>query len=212
MISALGVLCFLVVRSWLPQTAHSRLSLATGRAFTLAPDERFVAWRSHRRRQRRGQPDTTRLLQMLVGELAAGVVTPTAFVQVLGPACISPRELEQSPPTFDAHIWSDVAKVWAVSDRAGLSMAVALQRIHAYALVDQEVAREVQANSAAPRFAVMTLVMLPALAWMTAGATGARPIEFLTTTAPGWICLVVGAALFAGAVLWMRMLTRQALA
>jgi tight adherence protein B len=212
MISALGVICVFLVHRWMPVTAHGRLARITGRCLDLPLDERFFQWRVSRGLRHRGQPATTRLLQSLIGEIAAGIVTPQAFAHVLGPACSSPEQLMSSPPTADVHIWRDVAQVWAASDRAGLSMVVALQRIHAYALVDQEMAREVRANTAAPRFAVLTLVMLPALVWMSAGATGAQPIGFLVSTPAGWVCLVVGLMLFGGALLWMRALTRQALA
>lgn len=207
----MAVLCMLLTHAWMPATAHARLQHFTGRGSTLPLDARLFRWRASRRLAARGQPETTRLLQMLIGELTAGIITPQAFAHVLGPAYSSPEELADSPPTADAHIWHDVAHVWAASDRAGLSMALALQRIHGYALTDQEVAREVQANVAAPRFAVLTLVMMPVLAWMTAGATGARPIEFLISTLAGWLCIVVGLILFALALLWMRSLTRSAL-
>lgn len=211
MTSVMAVLCILLVHRWMPVTAHARLERITQRGAVLALDARFTRWRAQRRRLSQGQPETTRLLQMLIGELAAGIVTPQAFAHVIGSGCASPERLVESPPTADQHIWRDVAHVWAASDRAGLSMALALQRIHAYALVDQEVAREVQANVAAPRFAVLTLVMMPVLAWMSAGATGAKPIEFLTSTVAGWVCAFVGLLLFALALLWMRVLTRSAL-
>jgi Flp pilus assembly protein TadB len=211
MISVVAVLCVLLVRSWMPVTAHARLARITGRGAVLPLDARLSQWNARRRLQSRGQPETTRLLQMLIAELSAGIVTAQAFAHVLGTEFAAPEQLTQSPPTADTHIWRDVAHLWAASDRAGLSMALALQRIHSYALIDQEVAREVQANVAAPRFAVLTLVMMPVLAWMTAGATGARPIEFLTTTPVGWVCVVVGLLLFALALLWMRSLTRSAL-
>jgi len=212
MISVLAVLCVFLVHQWMPVTAHQRLERITGRGAARALDTQLMGWRARRRLLSRGQPETTRMLQMLIGELTAGIVTAQAFTHVLGPTCSSPEGLSESPPTADTHIWHDVAHVWAASDRAGLSMALALQRIHAYALIDQEVAREVQANVAAPRFAVLTLVLLPVLAWMTAGATGAQPIEFLTSTPVGWVCMLVGLMLFAGALLWMRALTRSALA
>lgn len=212
MISVLGVLCLVVVHHWMPVTAHVRIAQALNRGAAVPLDERLVAWRASKRQQLRGQIATTRLLQQLVGELTAGIATPQAFAHVFGAWCEGPSALSIRPPTADAHIWIDVARVWAASDRAGLSMVTALQRIHAYALVDQEVAREVQANVAAPRFAIVTLLLLPVLAWMTAGATGASPIEFLTRSPAGWVCGALGLLLFAGAAWWMRALTRQALA
>lgn len=212
MISVFGVLCVLLVHRWMPATVHERIAMATGRGVDVPLDTRFVQWRQSRRLRGHGQPETTRLLQMLVGELMAGIVTQQAFVGVLGSRFDNPAQLLESPPTADDHIWRDVAQVWLASERAGLSMAIALQRIHAYALVDQEVAREVQANAAAPRFAVLTLACLPVLAWATAGATGANAVDFLLHSPIGWACLVVGLLLFGLALLWMRALTRSALA
>lgn len=212
MISALGVACFLLVWRWMPASGVARLAAHTGVHRRAPLDQRILDWRDVRRRRTRGQPATARFLQMLVSELAAGIVTKQAFAHVLGSGCDSPDALAATPPTADTHLWDDVAHVWRASEVAGFSMAVALQRIHAQALVDQEVAREVQANAAAPRFAVLTLVMLPVLAWIAAGATGAQPVEFLTRTPAGWLCLLVGALLYGGAILWMRALTRRALA
>jgi len=212
MISALGVACFLLVWQWMPVSGAARLAAYTGVHQRVPLERRLLERRNARRRRTRGQPATARLLQMLVSELAAGIVTRQAFEQVLGVDCDSPDALAATPPTADLHLWQDVAHVWRASEIAGFSMAVALQRIHAQALIDQEVAREVQANAAAPRFAVLTLVMLPVLAWVAAGATGAQPVEFLTRTPVGWLCLLVGGLLYGGAILWMRTLTRGALA
>ena len=212
MISALGVACFLLVRAWMPVSGAARLSALTGVGLARPLDHRLLAWRDARRSRSRGQPATARWLQMLIGELAAGIVTKQAFEHVLGPQYAAPEALDEMPPTADRQVWADVAHVWRASEAAGFSMAVALQRIHAQALVDQEVAREVQANAAAPRFAVLTLLLLPVLAWMAAGATGAQPVAFLTRTPAGWLCLIVGALLYGGATVWMRALTRRALA
>lgn len=211
MISALGVACFLLVSSWMPVSGVARLSAHTGVRQSVPLDRRLLDWRDERRSRTRGQPATARFLQMLIGELAAGIITRQAFEHVLGAHFDSPDALAEVPPTADRQVWSDVAHVWRASETAGFSMAVALQRIHAQALVDQEVAREVQANAAAPRFAVLTLVLLPVLAWLAAGATGAQPVAFLTRTPAGWLCVVVGGLFYGSAVLWMRALTRRAL-
>lgn len=212
MISALGLACFLLVRAWLPPSPYVRLAAHTGVGVARPLDRRLLEWRDERRSRTRGQPATARALQMLIGELAAGIVTRHAFEQVLGVEYGQPQRLIEAPPTADRAVWQDVAHVWRASEVAGFSMTVALQRIHAQTLVDQEVAREVQGNAAAPRFAILTLLLLPALAWIAAGATGAQPVAFLTRTPAGWICIVVGGALYGGAVLWMRALTRRALA
>lgn len=212
MISALAVACFLLVRSWLPVPVHERLSRITGVGIARPLDQRLLERRAEKRARTRGQVQTARLLQSLIGELTAGITTPLAFSHVLGPACTGPSSLTEIPPTADTQIWQDVAHVWRASDVAGFSMSVALQRIHAQALVDQEVAREVQGNAAAPRFAMLTIACLPVMAWVGAGATGAKPVDFLLHTPLGWICAIVGGLLFGAAAWWMRALTRRALA
>ena len=209
--SMLAVCCAVITYLWLPYDTHARLQRVTGRA-TLAPDERLVAWWQSRGLRTPGQPRTTRLLQTVIRELSAGIITSDAFTHILGDSYTSPQTLLDAPPTIDARVWHDVARLWAASEEAGFSLAHALQRIHDYALVDQEVTREVQATAAAPRFGLLSIMAMPVLTWMLAGSLGADPVGFLIHNPFGWGCIVVGVILYALAAQVLRSLTRRAMA
>lgn len=211
MLSLYAVLCAWLVHSWLPPDPRARLAAITGRR-RLAADERVVAWWQGRATRTPGQPRTTVLLEMLISELAAGSIPPHAFAHVLGEAVTSPEALSAAPPTVDVRVWSDVANVWTACDEAGFSLVAALRRIHAYALVDQEVTREVQATAAAPRMALAMVIAMPVAAWAVAGMIGADPLGFLLHNPVGWACCAVAILLDASAVLIMRNLARRAMA
>ncbi|MHB0928703.1 MAG: type II secretion system F family protein [Candidatus Nanopelagicales bacterium] len=211
MISLAAVACALLVHHWLPYTAHPRAMRLAGRP-DLAPDDRLLAWWQARKLQTPGQPRTTRLLQTLIAELQAGIIPIRAFTHVLGARYSEPSALIAYAPTADAHIWRDVAQVWSSAEEVGFSMATALQRVHSYALTDQEVFREVAAAAAAPRFAMLTLALMPAAAWMIAASIGGNPFRFLLTSPIGWACTASGITLVASAGWWMRRLARNAFA
>ena len=211
MTSTLAVMVALLTYWMLPPDTHNRAQRISGRV-TLAVDERVVAWWQSRGERTPGQPRTTRLLQMVISELTAGIITGDAFVHVLGPQYATPEALVASPPTVDARVWHDVAHVWAASDEAGFSLAHALQRIHDYALVDQEVTREVQSTAAAPKFGLLTVIAMPVMSWMLAGSLGADPLAFLLHNPFGWGCCIVGLVLYATAAQVMRAMTRRAMA
>ena len=211
MIAGLAVLVALLVHRWLPPTAHPRIAAITGRPLANPPLVRWQQWRGQRAARAPGQPATTRLLQSLVAELSAGMTTAAAFEHVMGRDCADPDALATNPPTADARVWRDVAAVWRASDAVGFSMAGALQRILGHALIEQEVVREVRANIAAPRFALLTLAALPAMAWTTGSVVGGDALAFLLRNPLGWLCLLVGVGLYALAWAWMRVLVREAL-
>lgn len=204
----LAVITAALTALWLPQTQHARAAAITGRVEP-APDERIVQWWQSRRRQLPGQPRTAQLLQLVIAELAAGAVSEQAFADVLHVS--TPQELRERPPTIDTQVWNDVASIWTAAEQAGFSMATSLQRVHANALVDQEIAREVQSNVAAPKFSIMTMAVLPAAVWAMGTGFGASPLHFLLTTPVGWVCLVLGLALFALAGFTVRRMIGSAM-
>lgn len=208
MLSALAVVMAAITYAWLPQTQHSRAAALVGHPI-LAPDERVVVWIQQRRNLLPGQQRTAQLLQSVIAELTAGAIPKQAFLDILGKA--TPDDLQAAPPTVDHRIWQDVAAVWAASERAGFSLAAPMQRIHAQALVNQEIAREVQSNVAAPKFSIATMAVLPTAVWAMGSSFGANPLHFLVTSPVGWVCLVLGVALFAAAGVVVRRMIRAAL-
>lgn len=208
MIALAASLCFLLVYAWLPPSPHMRLLVLVGRAPRLV-DQRVERWWLRRKLRTPGQPLTTRLVQTLITELEAGILPDDAFQNVVHSA--SPESLREFPPTVDVQVWSDVASVWEAARQAGFSMAGAMQRIHTYALIDQEVAREVRANAAAPKYGLASIAVMPLIAWQLGGVMGGSPVRWLLTTPPGWFCLVVGLSLYALAAWVMQRMTKAAL-
>lgn len=206
--SVLAVVTAALTVLWLPRTQHARAAAFVGRP-ELPPDERALQWLRSRRHQTPGQARTTQLLQLVIAELAAGAVPEQAFGAVLGVS--DPQHLRDRPPTIDARVWRDVASIWTAAQQAGFSMATALQRVHANALVDQEIAREVQSNVAAPKFSIGMMAVLPAAVWAMGTGFGASPLHFLLTNPVGWACLVLGLGLFALAGFTVRRMIAGAL-
>lgn len=211
MISTIAVAWCFLVHWMLPPSPRARLLRIAGR-HEPALDERLLAQLADRRSRLPGQPRTTRLLQLLIADLQAGLIPELAFRNVIAPNCSSPSALLAAPPTADFRVWRDVALVWSAAEQTGFSMATALQRIHAYALVDQEIAGEVRAHAAAPRFAVALLALMPVAAWAVVGAGGQKPLDWLLSEPAGWVCAGSGIALFGAATFWIRRMTRAALA
>jgi len=207
--SVLAVAVAALTYAWLPTDQHQRAARLAG-VSVLAPDERVVAWFGKRRQLLPGQPRTTQLLQAVIAELTAGAIPQHAFRDVIG--VDSPTALTTAPPTVDVRVWRDVAAVWSAGDGAGFSLAVPMQRIHAHALVDQEIAREVQSNVAAPKFSIATMAVLPAAVWAMGSGFGANPLHFLLTSPIGWVCLALGTGCFAAAAFVVRRMIRSALA
>lgn len=211
MISVVAVLGFLATYWLLPPDVHRRAMRFAGRQ-VLAPDEMLVAWWQRRGARTPGQARTTQLLQMLVSELNAGILTTQAFTHVLGTEYTSPDSLLAAPPTVDIRVWSDVSRVWTASDAAGFSLAGALKRIHSYALVDQEITREVLAAVSAPKFGLISIAMMPGVTWMLAGSLGADPIHFLLRSFFGWACILTGLSCYLAAWFAIRAMSRRAMA
>ena len=173
-------------------------------------DRQLLAVLGRRKLRRRGQPRTTQLLQAIINEVKAGALPADAVANALGVPAIDPEGLIAHPPTADAHIWRDVANVWRTSSVAGFSMAVALQRIHAYALSEQEAMAEVVAIAAGPRLTTWVMAALPVVVWVAGGAMGGDPLAWLSHGF-GLLAACIGAVLLVSGFLWVRWLIAKAM-
>lgn len=200
---------WLVVQWWGPADGK-RLAVLTN---STAPglEARLGEWWSARLRRRRGQAETTHLLQALVAELRAGVLPAAAFTQVLGAEYGEPDALLQHPPTADADVWRDVAHVWAVASDAGFSLATAMQRLHAHAVREQSVFREATNLAAGPRYTGLVMAVMPFVVLAGASTIGSSPLVWLFTTPPGWVVLALGAALDAGGLAFTHFSVKRVL-
>jgi len=103
-----------------------------------------------------------------------------------------------------------IAACWRVAAASGASLAPAIDRV-ADALQDEiDVGRDVTASLAGPRATVHLLAGLPVLGLILGTAIGARPIDFLLGSGPGFGCLIAAAALDACGVAWARRIASRA--
>lgn len=103
-----------------------------------------------------------------------------------------------------------LAACWRVAAASGSSLAPAIDRV-ADALQDEiDVGRDVTSTLAGPRATVHLLAGLPILGLILGTAIGARPIEFLLGSGPGFGCLIVAAAFDTCGVVWARRIANRA--
>lgn len=103
----------------------------------------------------------------------------------------------------------DLARAWQVGTRTGAPMAGLLDQVARALRADQVVQRTVVAELAGPRATGKVMAVLPLVGIALGYLLGGDPVRFLLAGPLGWTCLVIGAALAAGGVLWIDWLARQ---
>jgi tight adherence protein B len=103
-----------------------------------------------------------------------------------------------------------IAACWRVAAASGAALAPAIDRV-ADALQDEiDIGRDVTSTLAGPRATVHLLAGLPVLGLLLGTAIGARPVDFLLRSGPGFGCLLVAVALDAAGVAWARRIANRA--
>lgn len=103
----------------------------------------------------------------------------------------------------------DLARAWQVGTRTGAPMADLLDQVASALRKDQSVERTVASELAGPRATGRVMAVLPLCGIGLGYLLGGDPIGFLLDGPLGWACLVGGAVLAAGGVLWIEGLARQ---
>lgn len=103
----------------------------------------------------------------------------------------------------------DLARAWQVGTRTGAPMAELLDQVAHALRSDQSVERTVAAELAGPRATGRVMAALPLCGIGLGYLLGGDPLGFLVGGPFGWACLVLGASLAAGGVLWIEWLARQ---
>lgn len=103
----------------------------------------------------------------------------------------------------------DLARAWQVGVRTGAPMAELLDQVAHALRSDQSVERTVAAELAGPRATGKVMAALPLCGIGLGYLLGGDPLGFLVGGPFGWACLVLGASLAAGGVLWIEWLARQ---
>lgn len=103
----------------------------------------------------------------------------------------------------------DLARAWQVGTRTGAPMADLLDQVATALRQDQSVERTVASELAGPRATGKVMAVLPLCGIGLGYLLGGDPIGFLLEGPLGWACLIGGAVLAAGGVLWIEGLARQ---
>ena len=105
---------------------------------------------------------------------------------------------------------ADLAAAWEVSARTGASLGAAVEAISDELARRQEIESTVSVELAASRAAGRLMAALPVAGLLLGSALGGDPVGFLLTSPPGWLCLVLAAALAAAGLVWTDRLAERA--
>lgn len=178
--------------------------------------------RLHRWRQRRRaavlRDSLIELLDGLVAELRAGadpraaVAAAAGGLPELGPLAAAARSPAGRPEDVLLALGCrpggaaarSLAVAWSVAEATGSGLAGPAQRVHQAVRDDERLRREVAAGLAGPRATARLLALLPLVGLLLGTGLGADPLGWLTGTAAGSACALLGAALVAAGLWWTR--------
>ena len=167
--------------------------------------------------------DTIAALDLLAAELRAGVLPAAALagleeeIPVLRPAAVAASSggdvvaalrLAGERPGAEALV--DLAAAWHVAERAGAPLAAVLDRVATAARDDAEADREVAAEAAPARATGRLMAVLPVLGLGLGAGMGADPVQVITGTMLGALCLCGGVVLAAAGVVWVDRIVASA--
>ncbi len=182
--------------------------------------------RTARRAARANAAALPEVCRAVAAELRAGAPPATALTRaaedVAAALAAHLRRLASAcqlgpPPPPDR--WADlpgaerlaaVGALWTVAAHAGNGLADGMDRLAASLAADERQRGEVAAQLAGPTASAAVLAALPLCGLGLAATLGAKPVAFLLWTPVGLGCLVVGGALDAAGVWWVRRLSARA--
>ncbi|MDR0989747.1 MAG: pilus assembly protein TadB [Propionibacteriaceae bacterium] len=104
----------------------------------------------------------------------------------------------------------DVARAWELTERTGAPLHTVLKRCQANLAAQADLATTIAQELSATRASGQILAVLPLAGFGLASFVGGHPFEFLTSTWPGRMCLLVGIALACAGALWSDQLATRA--
>jgi tight adherence protein B len=106
--------------------------------------------------------------------------------------------------------WRGLAAAWAVATDAGAPLASTLRDFAESLRGLSQAQREIAVALAAPRATARLVLVLPVVGVLFGVLLGFNTLGTLFTTAPGWVCLVVGSGLMVIAWRWNQRLVARA--
>ena len=157
----------------------------------------------------------------LVGELRSGTPPATAVQRleaeapILRPAAMAAATggdvaaaLLEAGCRPGAGALGSVGQAWAVSQACGVPLAGTLDRVREAAREERELDRELAAGVAPARATALLVIAMPPLGLGLGTGLGVDPIEVVTTTTPGALCVALGVAFAVAGVLWIERIGR----
>lgn len=222
----------LLAAAWLAGRRPSSQRLRADRSVTFAAlrsVERGVQRARRRRLERRYRAEAATLCAALAAELRAGLMPAAALAAAAAELPLSRSRLELAARAVSrgATIGDEltvaaadlscarlsvVAAVFVATEVTGSAVADVLERVGRGLTGDDEAAADLDALAAGPRATAFVLAVLPAVAVAFASVLGLSPLPILMHTALGAALTVAAALLEAAGLLWVRRITRRALA
>lgn len=156
---------------------------------------------------------------VLASDLRAGRVPGDALTSAaticpeLGPAASAARLGDDVPAALDLAATKPGASGlralgagWRVAEQSGAALAAVAERIADALRGEEQVRRQVVAGLAGTRATGRLLAGLPVLGLGLGYAVGAHPLDFLTGTLIGWLCLTAGLVLAGAGMAWIERL------
>lgn len=98
---------------------------------------------------------------------------------------------------------------WRVVERSGVALSAVAARLAESLRADETARRQAAAALAGTRSTARLLAGLPLLGTALGHLLGAEPVSFLTSTPPGWFCLLAGVALMVAGLAWVERLIAE---
>lgn len=211
-----------VAAPWVVTSPVSAVLLAT------AAGSALVAWRLLARARSRRVADALAgrvgaTLELVAAELRTGVLPAAALrgasddlpllrpvAEVAGRGGDVAAALEAVARRPGAADLAQVAAAWRVAERAGAPVADVLDHVVETVRSERDVVREVRAECASSRATARLLAVLPVLGLGLGSGLGGDPVQVLTTTVPGALCLAAGCALAATGLTWVDRIVARA--
>jgi tight adherence protein B len=156
------------------------------------------------------------ILRTVAGDAARGVPIAESLVAAVGDAAVAQaRAQARAQPQAQAQAqgaqaWRGLAAAWQVATVAGASLAPSLRQFASSLRELAQTHRDLSVALAGPVATARMVMVLPLIGVLFGLALGFDSLGTLFTTAPGWVCLVLGIALRVGARLWNRRLVARA--
>jgi tight adherence protein B len=142
------------------------------------------------------------------GALADQVAAASRAGAAIDDAIVAAAAQLAAPRERDA--WRGLAAAWAVATDAGAPLASTLRDFAESLRGLAQAQREIAIALAAPKATARLVLVLPVVGVLFGLLLGFNTLGTLFTTAPGWVCLLVGSALMVVAWRWNRRLVARA--